>query len=407
MDKCIYNGITYNSFDVAADIDLESMIRQCKNLLCCDPDCNTPVIYKHGKYRIPYFAHKMKSELCEYERYCNDQSHVFKKVQEDIYSVLKKKYPVDIDVKIIRKPAHYSPIIIKEPRRIAVDITDKCATANTLKSRKNAYAELNYLGIQIIVDNEYEHELCDSEDLYYPVRFELHKSLNRTAIVYDKSSQKYYYLKYDDSRYGNGFYIKNILSREFDISELTVTEQGFSVPRLDEEFKNWVNERKENYNAYLKEKEERLEAAKSLEKRKNQYEKANAIISGKTTPSVPQKPVFDSVAFHKQTGRYSGNVIKGIRVSFALDEISINKSAPNYYKVYSEAEMEELINNAFSFKASDIQQFLNKMYHANDDEKAVFVRIYEEYLNAEPTKENTERLKILEYAIEEAEVFGK
>lgn len=45
------------------------------------------------------------------------------------------------------------------------------------------------------------------------------------------------------------------------------------------------------------------------------------------------------------------------------------------------------------------------MYHANYEEKAVFVRIYEEYLNAEQTVEVAEKLKILEYAIIEAEIF--
>lgn len=64
-----------------------------------------------------------------------------------------------------------------------------------------------------------------------------------------------------------------------------------------------------------------------------------------------------------------------------------------------------MINKAFSYQISDIRQMLNKMYHANRDEKAVFVRIYEEYLNAEQTEDVVEKLRILEYAIIEAEIF--
>lgn len=67
--------------------------------------------------------------------------------------------------------------------------------------------------------------------------------------------------------------------------------------------------------------------------------------------------------------------------------------------------MKELINKAFSFTVTDIRKMLNKMYHANSEEKAVFVRIYEEYLNTEQTEEVIEKLKILNYAIKEAEIF--
>ena len=52
MDKCIYNKKIINSFDVAADIDLEMEIRQCNSLKCSDPECNAPVRYKHGIIRI-------------------------------------------------------------------------------------------------------------------------------------------------------------------------------------------------------------------------------------------------------------------------------------------------------------------------------------------------------------------
>ena len=47
------------------------------------------------------------------------------------------------------------------------------------------------------------------------------------------------------------------------------------------------------------------------------------------------------------------------------------------------------------------------MYHANSEEKAVFVRIYDEYLNTEQTEEIIEKLKKLKYAIKEAEIFDR
>lgn len=409
MDKCIYNGKVINSFDIAADIDLEMMFRQCSELQCCDPECNAPVRYRHGKIRIPHFAHITANTECDYERYSSKKSDVFQKVQQEIYEILKRKYPqsVEIDIKLIKSPPHYTPIILKDIRSdLAIDITDKRITANTLQSRKEAYSKLGYKGIQIIIDEAMDNELSESHDLYLPVRYELNKSANNSAVVYDKISAKYYYLRYDDNKYEHTFYINNVISKEFSIDEIKFTEQGLSVPRLDNEYKKWIENRQNKDNEYLK------AIRKAEEQRKRIAEERITALNGKQsiTPykkEIVKKPksTFDPVEFHKQTGRYAGNFAKGVRESLSLNEIQINKTAPNYFKVFSENEIEELINKAFTFTVSDIRQLINKMYHANYEEKAVFVRIYEEYLNAEQTVEVAEKLKILEYAIIEAEIF--
>lgn len=119
MDKCIYNGKVINSFDIAADIDLEMMFRQCSELQCCDPECNAPVRYRHGKIRIPHFAHITANTECDYERYSSKKSDVFQKVQKEIYEILKRKYPqsVEINIKLIKSPPHYTPISIRQTLR--------------------------------------------------------------------------------------------------------------------------------------------------------------------------------------------------------------------------------------------------------------------------------------------------
>lgn len=409
MDKCIYNGKVINSFDIAADIDLEMIIRQCNELQCCDSECNAPVRYRHGKIRIPHFAHITANTECDYDRYSSKKSDVFQKVHKEIYEILKRKYPqaVEIDIKLIRSPSHYTPIILKDTGSdLAIDITDKRITANTLQFRKETYSELGYKGIQIIIDEAMDCELSESDDLYLPVRYELNKSANHSAVVYDKVSEKYYYLRYDNNKYEHTFYMNNVISREFSIDEIKFTENGLSVPRLDNEYKKWIENRQSRYN-------EHLEAVrKAEEQRKHIAEERISALNGKQsiTPDKNEidkrsKPPFDPVEFHKQTGLYAGDFAKGGRKSLSLNEIQINKAAPNHFKVYSENEMEELINKAFTFTVSDIRQLINKMYHANSEEKAVFVRIYEKYLNAEQTSEVAEKLKILEYAITEAEIF--
>lgn len=412
MDKCIYNGRIVNSFDIAANLDIEMEIRQSKELYCCDPECNAPVRYRHGKIRIPHFAHLMGNTECDYEKYSSKKSDIFQRVQQEVYDVLKMKYSsaADIDVKLIRSPAHYTPIVLNSAKsNLAIDITDKRITANTLQFRKETYSDLGYYGIQIIIDEASDCELSESSDLYLPVRYEINKSENNSAVVYNKSSRKYYYLRYENNPKYKHFYYNDVFSREFNINEIDFTEKGLSVPRLDIEFEKWVAQREKEYNEHIeslrKAEEQRKQAA---EKREEKFAELAAAQKNEQTNDKPvkkAKPPFDPIAFHKETGKYSGTVLNGVRETLELDEIKIKKGVPNYYKVYSEKEMEDLINKAFSYQISDIRQMLNKMYHANRDEKAVFIRIYEEYLNAEQTEDVVEKLKILEYAIIEAEIF--
>lgn len=412
MDKCIYNGRIINSFDIAADIDIEMEIRQCKELYCCDPECNAPVRYKHGKIKIPYFAHLAENSKCDYEKYSSQKSDIFQRVQQEVYEVLKMKYSnaADIDVKLIRSPAHFTPIIFNGTEHsFAIDITDKRIKASVLQSRKDKYSSLGYNIIQIIIDEAVNCELSERNNLLFPVRFELNKSANNSAVIYDTSSRKYYYLRYDNNTMYEHFYFNNVISREFSINEIEFTEKGFSVPRLDIEFEKWVAQREKRYNEHIESLRKAEEQRKQdAEKHEEKFAELAASQKNERTNDKPvkkAKPPFDPIAFHKETGKYSGTVLNGVREALELDEIKIKKGVPNYYKVYSEKEMEDLINNAFSYQISDIRQMLNKMYHANNDEKAVFVRIYEEYLNAEQTEDVIEKLRILEYAIIEAEIF--
>lgn len=415
MDKCIFNGKVINSFDIASDLDLEMTIRQCNNLQCCDPECNAPVRYRHGKIRIPHFAHITANTECDYDRYSSKKSYVFQEVQHEIYETLKRKniQTVDIDIKLIKSFSHYTPIVLSDNKsNFAIDITDKRITANTLQSRKEAYSKLGYNGIQIIIDDATNCELSESDNLYLPVRYELNKSANNSAVIYDRFSKKYFYLRYDKNYYGNHFYWNNVISREFSINEITFTSEGLSVPRLENEYEEWIENRKTRYQEYLEAlKESEKQRKQIIEKKQinavNAVKQNQAAVPKKISASAKSKSVFDSVEFHKQTGRYAGTFANGVQESFALNEIRINKSAPNYFKIYSEDEMEEMINKAFTYTESAIRLMINKMYHANSEEKAVFVRIYEEYLNAEQTDEIIEKLKILEYAISEADIFDR
>lgn len=397
MDKCIYNGKIINSFDIAANIDREMEIRQCNTLRCCNPDCDVPVRYRHGKIRIPYFAHTVKSKECDYDRYSGEKSGVFQKVQQELYDVLKQKYSsaVDIDVKIIKKPLHFTSIVLNgQQANFAIDIVDKSITSNELEFRSKAYSECGYIGIKVVIDEASDCEFSECYGTYLPIRYELNKSPNNSAVVYDKFSKKYYYLRYDTNKYGGNFIDKNVISREFNLSELTVTDTGIAVPRLDKEFSEWIESRYQKNLETVKRYEERKQGDTAQQNQKSAFKKETV-----------QKLKYEPIEFHNKTGKYLGNFVNGRREAFDLNEIRITKCKTNYYKVYSKDEIEKMINEAFDFSYQNIHNMLTKMYYANNDEKAEFVRIYEEYLNAEQTEEVTERLKILEYAIQEAEIF--
>ena len=413
MDKCIYNGKIINSFDVAADIDLEMEIRQCSTLQCCNSDCNAPLRYRHGKIRSPHFAHIVTNPKCDYDIYSSKKSETFKEVQQKVYSVLKEKYglAVDIDIKLIKEPSHFTPIVFKSNQmNFAIDITDKRITASTLQSRKEAYADMGYIGIQINVDEARNEELAECYDLYLPVRYELHKSVSHSAVVYDKYTKKFYCFYYDDAHYPGHFFANNVISQEFDISELTVTEHGLTVSNSEHKFAEWLQKRKSIYQKQL-DKARRANEQRQQPKPREYYKTPPApqaprvVIPKSNEPAAECKPAFNSVEYHMQTGRCYAGLVKGERQSLNLNEIRINKKAVNYYHTFSDDEMEKLINNSFDFTVSNIMHMLTKMYFADNNEKAVFVRIYEKYLNAEQTAETAERLKLLEYAISEAEIF--
>lgn len=409
MNKCLYNGKIIYAFEVAKDFQTEKTIRESKNeLFCCDPDCASPVRYKHGPKRVPYFAHICSEQRCDYDKYTNSNSEIFKKIRSELYNHFSKfdEYTVDMDVKLLKNPSHYTPITVcGKEFKAAIDITDKRVTSNTLSERKAKYASLGYTAIQIIVDEVKIGYVGERYDLRFPVKYELNTSANNVAVIAAVGDViRYAMYKMDTYDYSNPFGSSelnryNVYTSSFDLSALRVNETGLYVEGFDERYNAWFKQRQNS----------RCDAPK----RTNPIVTSKPVTTSYTTENV--KPIVqlnDVVPTVKKnlfenyikTGKLIGNKIKGKYEDVDLSEIVPNKNTVNYFSTFDKSKMSSAVESAFSGKASDIIFLMNKMYHANDEEKAIFISIFEEYLNLPESEENNAKIKILEHVIEQAEI---
>lgn len=415
MDKCLYNGKIIYSFEVAKDFQTEKKIRESKNeLFCCDPDCSSPVRYKHGPKRAPYFAHICTEQKCDYDRYINSNSEIFKKIRSEIYNHFSSfnEYVVDMDVKLLKNPSHYTPVTVCSSNfKFAIDITDKRVTSNTLSDRKARYAALGYMAIQIIVDEVKIGYVDERNDLRFPVKYELNTSINNVSIIAaGKDIINYALYKMDTYDYSNPFGSSelnryNVYTAFFELSALRLNSSGVYVNGFDEKYNVWFKQRQESLCVFPEVSKPGI-APKFIET-------PTPITTPKTT--VASKPIVqqnDAIPIVKKnlfenylkTGKLIGNKINGKYEEVDLFEITPNKNAVNHFSPYDESKMSSVVESAFSGRASDIIVLMNKMYHADDKEKAIFISIFEEYLNLPESEENNAKIKILEHVIEQAEI---
>lgn len=388
MNKCLYHGKVIYSFDVAKDFQMEKIIRESSNeLFCCDPDCAGAVRYKHGTVRAPYFAHIAADRQCDYDKYINGSSEIFRKICSALYDHFKKfsEYEVEMDVKLLRDPSHYTPVTVcGKDFKFAIDITDKRTASNTLSERKARYAEVGYESIQIIVDEIRLGNIDGRFDLRYQTRYELNTSLNNLAVIAAEDGLTYAVYKMDTEDYSDLYSVNdlsryNIFNLLFDLSALRVNANGLQIEGLDEKYNEWLRKRREIKRSFT------------------EKDKEKSIVA-------PKEKTVRSESFIT-TGKFIGDRINGKTEELDLHDITINKNSQNYHGVYDIDTMQEKVKKAFSGRASDVRLLMDKMYHANDDEKEMFIGIFEEYLNYPESEENSARIKILTYIIEQAEVF--
>ena len=155
--------------------------------------------------------------------------------------------------------------------------------------------------------------------------------------------------------------------------------RGLYVEGFDNQYNEWLRKRSEIYH-------KRTENTK------------------KNISAVPEKKT-ELLENFIRTGKLVGDMVNGKREKLDLHDITINKCSPNYHGIYDMDKMKEKIEKAFSGRVSDVRLLMDKMYHANDDEKEMFISIFEEYLNYPESNENNAKVRILAYITEQAEIY--
>lgn len=391
MDKCLYNGEIIYSFEVAKSYEKEKEIRECSDLMCCNPECMSPVRYKHGTKKSPYFAHISTNKICDYDKYTHKNSEIFKKVHQLTFNHFRTLYDnsVDIDIKIIKEPSHYTALTITNAtNNYAIDIIDKRISSSVMSRRSALYKSLNYTGLQLIIDENVIGELNERSDFYYSIKYELNNSNNNIAIIIDKKNMTFTYCRLDKSSYiYKGFDTlsmgkRNVFSKPFDLSELIVDSKGFSVPRLDKEYADWIDSRKSKYTEYIEKDRAINRKTSGLYQHINRENKSPA-------PS----------------GKFEGIGDNGKKEYLDLEQIKINKNVQNYFMRLSENKIIDLVEQAFNGQISSVRQIMSKMYYADNDEKSYFIKIYEKYINSEQNSVIRYKVKILEHVMKEAEIL--
>lgn len=409
MNKCLYKGKIIYAFEVAKDFQTEKTIRESNNeLFCCDPDCASPVRYKHGPKRAPYFAHICTEQRCDYDSYTNGNSEIFKKIRSELYNHFSKfdEYTVDMDVKLLRNPSHYTPVTVQgKDFKVAIDITDKKVHAKTLSERKSRYAALGYTAIQIIVDEVKIDYVDERYDLHFPVKYELNTSANNVAVIAASGDViRYAMYKMDTYDYSNPFGSSelnryNVYTSLFNLSALRVNETGLYVEGFDERYNVWFKKRQD-----LRYDVPKISNPVVTSKPVTTFdtiESVKPIVQQNDVVSIVKKNFFEN---YIKTGKLIGDKINGKYEEFALSEIILKKSIGKYFDKFNEEQIRTYVNSAFSGKAYNVKTLMNKMYHADDEEKAIFICIFEEYLNLPESEENNAKIKILEHVIEQAEI---
>ncbi|MCI7766367.1 MAG: hypothetical protein MSJ26_00060 [Oscillospiraceae bacterium] len=394
MEKCCLDGKIIYSFEVAESYEFEKEIRFCRELVCCDPECNAPVIYKHGAVRRPYFAHANSAEICPYDCSERKNSELFKKLREMVFLAMKKRYGSAVRMDALIIGGHYTPVAVcLENARYAIDIADRRITAAVLSERRQAYSALGYTGLVISADEAFDCDIFESEDIYFPLRSELNEAHGHTAVVIDRKELQPCYMRLYSSEYSYG----KVFSRFFELDELALSDKGFYVQRLDGEFDDITAER--------------AKAAAELAARRNAA--AKSVTAAPPPPPLPSHSAaagpaakaFDPMDNYRKTGCFTRTEDDGSRTLLSLEEIKINKSTVNYFSRFSDDKIRSTVRNAIDGTVTPIETLMFKLLYADEKEREAFVRAYEELLNSDGEEDSAEILRILEYAFEETGFF--
>lgn len=264
MDKCIYKGRIIIAKDYAKLIETEKELRNnSKLLICCDPECHSEIIFRHGTIRTPHFAHKSINVKCHYDEYCSDMSNTIKEIRNKLYDQLKAienttGYKADYDVLLFERNHHYTNLTLTGNKKFAVDIinTNKASTKKAKKQDEinNLYKETDYTPLPIIIDSNITHNFNLTNNVYYNAKCALNELHSYSSIIYNENLKQFYICKIDDESYiveekdirqcNN---LDNVFTKKVDLSQITISDTGFNTKEFENEYEVWKEKRHQKF----------------------------------------------------------------------------------------------------------------------------------------------------------------
>lgn len=399
MDKCLFNGEIVYAFEIAKSYDKETNIRKqgrLRTMSCVDSDCQQPVIYRHGDYKIAHFAHLKTDYGCPYDSYYRKTSGVQKKLKIAIFEQLKSKgYNVDLDVKVI--PKHYSPILItlENGKRNAIEFTGKTITAKKLEDLKKAYNDIGISVDWIIVDTV--NSIKNEKDACLIKRFQLNESDKQTAIIFNKETSEFEAVTFDKTEYQYNkindpeLSENNIFTLMFRIENLIIKDGCLAVIGFQEKFDEWVEDRKKYHEQKIQESKAHAEHWILAERQRQANKKYNL--------KREQESRNEHLSPLTQTKRKQDE-------PFCLANITSHRTQkPIKYKifnVFNSDDFSKYLQRTLNDDVDAIRTLIGKVYECEDDELALFLCLYYEARAKESSPERTKYVEVCEHILRQA-----
>ena len=255
MEKAFYNGELVDAFEISKDYALECSIRDASiagELKCTDKDCDSPVLkYCHGDKNAAYFAHRDKSDNCEYLKYYEQMPVDLKEARRVLYETLKEKgYSVDIDVKLLNH--HYSPIVVNlADEIICIELVTKQTYVQKVENILSVYENSNLKHIVVIVGKDLASQ--QEADMNYIERYLLNESTNNDFVIFDYEESQAIQCRFDTKEY---FYNNRAVYLESsdtyqeigDASSLIFENGSITLDGFNERFNEYLISRADEFN---------------------------------------------------------------------------------------------------------------------------------------------------------------
>lgn len=327
MDKAIWRGKEIYALHIIESqqknpraIDLETDIRDSYekgDLICSDPDCKARVFYRHGRNRIPHFAHEAGTK-CEYSEYESRISRNLRIEKIKLFEILKKANPhIQMDAKITK--AFFVPIFnrVDNQNRFAVEIIDSNSGIQVITKLREKYADSG-IKYQIVVFDE-KGATNSRYDTHFIERYNLSKGEEQDLIIMNKAGVVFQHREdsvtiLDDELEAYRYLLEKDFPKIFSIlgkvSDLVIECGRITLPAFSMKFEEYIRRRKEHFNKF----KQRLKQEKSnrvLADRKNhtfnEANKPQKAISHDISPSKMQKSL-PKYSLEKKPDSVSGNL---------------------------------------------------------------------------------------------------